>query len=195
MPDGSFAPASPQAAAAELFQITREQADAAAALSGASARDVARALAFVEAAERDNPAVEVRFELAGECSPAARVRVTRFGKHDPNAQEKANLTGRMERELPAGFVPFQGEVELFLDVYRSVKKGWPPYKAYLAELGYLRPDVRPDYDNYAKLLTDALMKKVFVDDGQVVVGNVRLFYSARPRIEILLVGRQRRLTT
>ncbi|MBA7608343.1 hypothetical protein ES703_15520 [subsurface metagenome] len=48
------------------------------------------------------------------------------------------------------------------------------------------PVTSPDLDNYTKLLTDALEKYVYNNDGQITTMFVRKRYSSPPRIELTL---------
>lgn len=48
------------------------------------------------------------------------------------------------------------------------------------------PVSRPDYDNYAKLLTDALEKFVYKNDSQITTALVRKRFGSPPRIELKL---------
>ena len=46
------------------------------------------------------------------------------------------------------------------------------------------PVTRPDWDNYAKLLTDSLQHYVFRDDAQITTALIRKRFGSPPRIEI-----------
>ena len=48
------------------------------------------------------------------------------------------------------------------------------------------PVSRPDYDNYAKLLTDALEKFVYKNDSQITTALIRKRFGDPPRIELKL---------
>lgn len=172
-------------------------------LVGATDKDAAKALAFVTENQENNGYTEYRFEVAGDPPISKRPRAVRMrnkagatvgvrmyaedgGKQDSMAQQ-------FSLQLPKGFVPLEGEVELYFHIYRPMLSGWPMYKRILAEAGYVRPESRPDFDNFSKILTDAMNGVMFKDDGQVVVGNVSLFYSIRPRLEVLMCGRKRKM--
>jgi Holliday junction resolvase RusA-like endonuclease len=43
-----------------------------------------------------------------------------------------------------------------------------------------RPNKRPDWDNYAKLVCDALNGLAFADDSEIVEAHVFLYYAAYP---------------
>lgn len=54
----------------------------------------------------------------------------------------------------------------------------------LAAMGVLRPTVKPDFDNLAKLPIDAMNEMIYSDDVQIVEGLSSKFYSNKPRIEL-----------
>ena len=57
----------------------------------------------------------------------------------------------------------------------------------LAEIGIIRPDpLRPDWDNCGKKYSDMYNGNVWIDDGTVIEGTVKKFYSILPRVEIQL---------
>jgi Holliday junction resolvase RusA-like endonuclease len=82
-----------------------------------------------------------------------------------------------------------GQIEFLLEVYLPIPKSFPSYQIPLCEVGYIRPDVKPDYDNYAKIMTDAMNGILFKDDGRIVDGRTALFYSEFPRIAVTIFGR------
>lgn len=55
-----------------------------------------------------------------------------------------------------------------------------------AQTGYLRPTVKPDTDNIAKNIKDALNKLAFPDDSQIVEEIIEKRYSDNPRAEIYI---------
>jgi Holliday junction resolvase RusA-like endonuclease len=77
--------------------------------------------------------------------------------------------------------PLSVTVNAYLEVPASRSKKWRAD----ALGGNLRPLVKPDADNIAKLL-DALNKIVWADDAQIVALHVFKYYSDRPRIEIVV---------
>jgi Holliday junction resolvase RusA-like endonuclease len=169
-----------------------------------SEKDLARAIKFVEENESTNAKMQLSLTVLGDPSASKRPRFARMknkeGKvigvktYAPDAEDQHDIRSDVRRALPAGHAPFAGEVEVSLEIYRKMLASWPPYKCLLAEIGYIRPETKPDFDNYTKLVLDAMRGVVYVDDSLVVVGNISLYYSARPRTEITLVGRQRRLS-
>jgi Holliday junction resolvase RusA-like endonuclease len=81
--------------------------------------------------------------------------------------------------------PIAGPVHVQVCAYVPVPKGWSKRKRTLALAGEIRPTVKPDWDNYAKVC-DALNSVVWIDDKQVIDGLVQKFYSERPRLRIVV---------
>jgi len=54
----------------------------------------------------------------------------------------------------------------------------------LKENKVIRPSIRPDLDNYIKLLIDTLHDVVFDDDKRVMEMNANKYYSMNPRTEM-----------
>ncbi len=56
----------------------------------------------------------------------------------------------------------------------------------LANAGLYRPTTKPDADNYAKSICDALNQVIWKDDSQIVEMRVSKSYSEQPRIEVMV---------
>lgn len=50
----------------------------------------------------------------------------------------------------------------------------------------IRPMKKPDYDNLAKIVSDALNQIAYKDDAQIVDGQVRKFYAEEPKVVITI---------
>jgi len=75
--------------------------------------------------------------------------------------------------------PIDGPLWLDILVRLPIPQSWPKKRQAAALSGELRPVVKPDYDNFAKIL-DALNLVVWIDDRQIVDGRIRKFYSDKP---------------
>lgn len=92
----------------------------------------------------------------------------------------------MEELGYSNFTPVTGEIILEMNVYKDIPKSMPKYKKLLAEAGVHVPLSKPDFDNFVKLLCDAVNGILFVDDSQIVVGIVNKYYSFTPRFEFTI---------
>lgn len=55
-----------------------------------------------------------------------------------------------------------------------------------AELGFIRPTSKPDWDNVAKTYCDMCQGFLLYDDSLIVEGTSQKYYSVKPRIEIII---------
>ena len=121
----------------------------------------------------------MKLTIPMEPVPKARARVTKRGfAYTPKKTEQAENTirwacngkERFEREVP---------LSLTITFYRSRPKSAPKRRIY--------PTTRPDWDNYAKLVCDALEKFAYCDDSQIVDAHIYKRYTKEghaPRVEI-----------
>ena len=68
--------------------------------------------------------------------------------------------------------------------YLPIPKGMNPIEQILAEMGYIRPVSKPDFDNLAKTYSDMIQDVILLDDKLIVEGTSIKYYSWKPRIEI-----------
>jgi Holliday junction resolvase RusA-like endonuclease len=83
----------------------------------------------------------------------------------------------------AGRPPTAQPVALLMTVRFAIPTSWSRKKRAAAQLGHVRPTVKPDADNTLKL-TDALNGIVWLDDKQVVDARVRKVYAETPGLLI-----------
>jgi len=66
----------------------------------------------------------------------------------------------------------------------QIPASWSAKKRGRAVRGEIRPGVRPDYDNIAKQIGDALNGVVFRDDALIVDAHIRKIYGLQPKLVI-----------
>lgn len=130
----------------------------------------------------------IRIVLAGTPKGKGRPRfAVRGGKgHAFTPAPTRSFEGSLKyaaQEVMGDKIPLECALDVTIITYMPIPKSWPKKKQAAALDGTLRPTGKPDWDNMAKM-TDALNEIVWRDDGQVVDGRVRKFYSDRPRLEI-----------
>lgn len=105
----------------------------------------------------------MRFQI-GFTPTKRRPRIKRNGQsYDPkeNQREKRAMVAAFNAQCGA-VAPFEGAVAVKVDIYRRMPKNRP--KKVLRE----RDTYKPDADNIAKAVLDAMNGLAFVDDSQVV---------------------------
>ena len=82
-------------------------------------------------------------------------------------------------------VDFKGKMlSIWIKEYRLIPKSKSKKFHKQAIEGLLRPITKPDTDNIAKNIKDALNKLAYPDDSQIVCEHIEKFYSDNPRVEI-----------
>lgn len=87
--------------------------------------------------------------------------------------------------------PLETPLALFLGFFMPIPKSLSKKDRNLCISGDLKHIKKPDVDNLAKSVIDAMNGIVYKDDGQVVKLNATKEYSMYPRIEIAIVEQVR----
>ena len=84
----------------------------------------------------------------------------------------------------AGQEPRLGALSVRIDAAMAIPESWSRRKRQEALSGDLMPTGKPDFDNIAKIVGDALNKIVWKDDSQIIVSSFRKFYSGSPGLTV-----------
>lgn len=96
--------------------------------------------------------------------------------HDYEKRVKESYSGEMfPEDIP---------LEVHIDAYFQIPKSASKKKHGEMQRGSIRPMKKPDADNIAKSICDALNGVVYADDKQVIRLVVDKWYSDRPRAEV-----------
>lgn len=68
--------------------------------------------------------------------------------------------------------------------YQKTPSAFSSTDIFLAEMGLIRPIVKPDWDNCGKKYSDMSNGNIWLDDSFVIEGAVKKYYSILPRVEI-----------
>ena len=127
-----------------------------------------------------------RFTIPGEPMGKGRPRVTRHGSYTP--KETQNYEALVKQIFVLSYPGNEPVRDVPLSVkicaYFTVPSSAPVKKKQAMLEGVIRPIKRPDIDNIAKIITDALNKIAYHDDAQIVEIKVEKYYSLTPRVEI-----------
>ena len=124
----------------------------------------------------------VDFTVQGAPQGKARPRVTRHGTYTPantKAYEQAVQLAYMMQCQGAMFpdVPLMVTIDAYYPIPKSASKS----KRQKMLDGCIRPTVKPDADNVAKAICDALNGEAWHDDAQICSLFVRKWYDDEPR--------------
>ena len=78
--------------------------------------------------------------------------------------------------------PIKMKIEAFFDIPKTFSKK----RTIEATEGRISPQKKPDADNIAKIICDALNNVAYKDDTQIVDAQCRKFYSDEPRVEVVI---------
>lgn len=125
--------------------------------------------------------MQIEFTVPGEPQGKARPRVTRYGTYTP--KKTVNYEKAIKNAfLSAGGRRTESPVKVSITAYYKIPKSASKAKTASMECGEILPTKKPDLDNIAKCVCDALNGVAYKDDAQVCSLNVKKRYSKEPCI-------------
>ncbi len=114
-----------------------------------------------------------------------RPRFTRRGKcYTPDATRQVEKEAQWAaRQLPVKRLV--GPVGVLVLAVFPIPVSWSKNKSMKARAGLIRPAVKPDFDNVAKLYCDALNGILWEDDKQIVDGRCIKVYGQQPGVLVM----------
>lgn len=86
-----------------------------------------------------------------------------------------------------GWTPIEGAIRAEIGVFMPIPKSDSKKKRALKISGQIRPTVKPDADNIAKSVLDALNGLAYADDKQIVECEVKKYYGEEPCVYVKLI--------
>lgn len=131
----------------------------------------------------------ITFTIPGKPQPKQRPRVTKRGitytpKETLLYEAQVAEAAQKSELLPQS--PTENPLKLILWCYMPIPKSWSKGKQEEARRGKIFPTSRPDIDNLAKIIMDALNGIAYKDDAQIVQLVINKRYSDEPRMEVLI---------
>lgn len=87
-----------------------------------------------------------------------------------------------------GNVMFESEepLEMIINAYFQPPSNTSNKKMKQMLSGEIRPTKKPDFDNIAKIIGDALNAKAYPDDKQIVDACIHKYYAEAPKVEVII---------
>lgn len=133
----------------------------------------------------------IQFEIQGKVKAKQSFRISRGGiKYIPaEIKEYANWVRLcfMNKYPNWNIEQFENKpLKSVIDVYLSLPKSFSKKKTEQALKGEIRPLTKPDADNIAKNINDALNGIVYPDDKQITCLQVNKVYSMLDRVRVTI---------
>jgi Holliday junction resolvase RusA-like endonuclease len=126
------------------------------------------------------------FEIHGAPIPQKQTRCTCIGGvprlYDPGKKEKEQIQWQIRPYAPKE--PLKGPIELTMTFFMPIPKSTSSKGRKAMINRVILPVVKPDADNLAYLITNALKKIVYEDDKQICASHVYKFYGEEPKTVI-----------
>jgi Holliday junction resolvase RusA-like endonuclease len=122
------------------------------------------------------------FTIKGKVIAKQSMKIGRYGiKYTPReVKDYASLVQKsFLAKYPMWTYRYYDDVGLrvYISVYKSIPKSYSKKKTKEASVNYIRPTSKPDCDNIAKSICDALNGLAYPDDRQIVSLTVNKYYT------------------
>lgn len=132
----------------------------------------------------------VVFEIRGQPMGKQRPKFTRVGGFVRTYTPKETVDYEIKVKnsyLEQSNQTYNNEpICVLIKAFYEVPKSYSFKKKFDCISGKIRPTTKPDNDNIAKIILDALNGLVFSDDKQVVDLYVEKCYSLEPRVRVII---------
>ena len=134
----------------------------------------------------------MKFWIPGKPQGKARARtVNNGGRVHSFTPEKTVLYENLiklcfEQAKPKDWQPLQGWVEMTIRAVFPVPKSYSKKMRKWCLEGCEKPTVKPDTDNLAKVICDALNGLAYADDKQIIKLTITKEYGEEPGVEVTL---------
>lgn len=132
--------------------------------------------------------ITVKFTIPGAPVGKGRPRVTRHGTYTPQKTRDYEELVRLcyARQANNHRFPDGAALAMMVFAYYPIPASATKHRREAMEAGTELPTKRPDFDNIAKLASDALNGIAYKDDAQIVRAVVCKVYDKEPRVEVYI---------
>jgi len=129
----------------------------------------------------------MKFEILGKPVGKGRPRFTRNGHtYTPKETTEYENLVKLSYQQQCGGERIDGAIQAYVTAIYPIPKSASKKKRAEMLGGTIKPTVKPDTDNIAKAVLDALNNIAYDDDSQVVMLTVRKRYGETPRVIVEL---------
>jgi len=132
----------------------------------------------------------IEFEILGKPLAKGRPRFTARGgfarAYTPKKTTDYETLVKFNAQKVAPKELWLGALAVEITAYLPIPKSMTKKRLEMINSFDLRPTTRPDIDNYAKIVLDALNEIIYKDDNQVVGLHVYKHYSENPRMHVVI---------
>lgn len=133
----------------------------------------------------------IKFIIPGQPQGKARARTfihKATGKPTSMTPQKTVMYENLIKSqwISTGHAMFEGMLRVEITAYYQIPKSKSKKIQELMRSGDIRPTSKPDADNVAKVVCDALNAVAYHDDTQIVELTVDKWYSENPRVEVAI---------
>lgn len=105
--------------------------------------------------------------------------------YDPSSKAKEQIQWQMRAYAPPE--PIRGPVKVDITFYMPIPKSTTKARRRQMINGVILPITRPDLDNLAYLMTNAMKEIIYADDSQIVDQSHHKRYSEDPRTVVKVI--------
>lgn len=127
------------------------------------------------------------FEVPGKITGKGRPRVntqTAIAYTPARTKDYEELIKQYFIIKHRGIKPLEGRIAITIKAYFDIPKSTSKKEKEEILKGNISPTKKPDIDNIAKIILDALNKLAFKDDNQITKLNIEKIYSEQERIYV-----------
>lgn len=134
----------------------------------------------------------MKFTVYGEPIGKGRPKFSTFNgraiAYTPQKTVSYENLVKLSYHQQCGDKPYPKEISLRAEIfaYFPIPKSVSKIRADMMRKGQIRPTKKPDLDNIAKAVLDALNGIAYYDDSQIVAMGICKGYSDEPRVEIYI---------
>lgn len=113
------------------------------------------------------------FAIPGTAQGKGRPRVVnKRAITPPKTRSHEGFVRHLAKQAMGAQFPHAGPVDMSVVIIKAIPGGWPKWKRDAARTGVVLPTGKPDPDNVAKLVCDALNGIAYLDDAQIVAMTI-----------------------